>query len=423
MVLRHLKSFATELSMVSPQVALRSIIMPALFSMLCFLSPFTQAATQIMLDEGYEIRFDSGKFDTETFNMQITNFEVFRNNKRYWNADAILLETVLLPDGRTLIVKNLKMDNFVSLVDKLKVGSIIVRNVTLDKYDHLLAGEIGSLLDHALNNAYLGMFDFWAPIQAGAEYATFVQSIELTPVRRTSMPSGSSYFNQIGMRGITSVKHRQLYHQNKVLGTDNIATDELVAQLSLKNFEIAFDIENVLIEDGGVMRSELSGHVDIKNHFSTDIEFDAEIPLPVFWEIMHNKNLKTVFTGEFGDEFAQSFLASFFQSDAALSKLSLSIRDYGAFDRLLNLYAKNSEQSVTAATEDIRVKIGQGMRESIPNERLRLFPAIDKFLDHGGQLRLSIAPDAPVPFLSVGSYLLMPERAIKKLNVTIEQLN
>lgn len=409
--------------MVSPQVALRSIIMPALFSMLCFLSPFTQAATQIMLDEGYEIRFDSGKFDTETFNMQITNFEVFRNNKRYWNADAILLETVLLPDGRTLIVKNLKMDNFVSLVDKLKVGSIIVRNVTLDKYDHLLAGEIGSLLDHALNNAYLGMFDFWAPIQAGAEYATFVQSIELTPVRRTSMPSGSSYFNQIGMRGITSVKHRQLYHQNKVLGTDNIATDELVAQLSLKNFEIAFDIENVLIEDGGVMRSELSGHVDIKNHFSTDIEFDAEIPLPVFWEIMHNKNLKTVFTGEFGDEFAQSFLASFFQSDAALSKLSLSIRDYGAFDRLLNLYAKNSEQSVTAATEDIRVKIGQGMRESIPNERLRLFPAIDKFLDHGGQLRLSIAPDAPVPFLSVGSYLLMPERAIKKLNVTIEQLN
>lgn len=422
-MLRHLKSFATELSMVSPQVALRSIIMPALFSMLCFLSPFTQAATQIMLDEGYEIRFDSGKFDTETFNMQITNFEVFRNNKRYWNADAILLETVLLPDGRTLIVKNLKMDNFVSLVDKLKVGSIIVRNVTLDKYDHLLAGEIGSLLDHALNNAYLGMFDFWAPIQAGAEYATFVQSIELTPVRRTSMPSGSSYFNQIGMRGITSVKHRQLYHQNKVLGTDNIATDELVAQLSLKNFEIAFDIENVLIEDGGVMRSELSGHVDIKNHFSTDIEFDAEIPLPVFWEIMHNKNLKTVFTGEFGDEFAQSFLASFFQSDAALSKLSLSIRDYGAFDRLLNLYAKNSEQSVTAATEDIRVKIGQGMRESIPNERLRLFPAIDKFLDHGGQLRLSIAPDAPVPFLSVGSYLLMPERAIKKLNVTIEQLN
>ena len=46
------------------------------------------------------------------------------------------------------------------------------------------------------------------------------------------------------------------------------------------------------------MRSELVGNIDIKNHFSTDIEFDAEIPLPLFWQIMHNKDLNTVFTGE-----------------------------------------------------------------------------------------------------------------------------
>ena len=69
------------------------------------------------------------------------------------------------------------------------------------------------------------------------------------------------------------------------------------------------------------------------------------------------------------------------------------------------------------------MNVDQGIKESIPNEGSRLFPAIDKFLDHGGQLRLSVAPDVPVPFLLVASYLLMPERAIKQLNVTIEQLN
>ena len=154
-----------------------------------------------MLDEGYEIRFDGGKFDAETFNMQITNIEVLRDNKRYWNADAISLDTILLADGQTLIVKNLKIDSFVSSVDEVKVGSINVSNVTLDKYDHLLAGEIGSLLDHALDNAYLGIFDFWAPIERGAEYDIFVQSMELTPVRRTTLSTGNSYFNRIGMRG------------------------------------------------------------------------------------------------------------------------------------------------------------------------------------------------------------------------------
>ena len=77
-MLGHLKSFTTELFGAPSQVALKLITILTLFSMLCFLSPFTQAATQIMLDEGYEIRFDSGKFDAETFNMQITNIEVLR---------------------------------------------------------------------------------------------------------------------------------------------------------------------------------------------------------------------------------------------------------------------------------------------------------------------------------------------------------
>jgi hypothetical protein len=422
-LLRQLRGFTSELSMASPKVALRIIIISTLFSMLCLLSPVTYAATQIKLEQGYEIRFGGGNIDTETFHMQITDVEVFKNDRRYWNADAILLETILLADGQTLIVKNLKIDGFVSSVDEVKVGSIIVRNITLDKYDHLLAGKIGSLLDHALDNAYLGIFDFSAPIERGAEYDIFVQSMELTPVWRTTLSSGNSYFNRIGMRGEASVKHRRLHNQNSGRSAEKIAGDELVTKLSLQNFEIAVDIENVLIEDGAVMRSELSGRVDIKNHFSSDIEFDAQIPLSLFEDFMHSKDMNTVFTRKFAEESGQSFFASFLQSDPALSKVSLGVRDYGTFERLFDLYAKRSGQSVTAAIEDIRFKIEQGINENIPNEGPRLFSAIDKFLDHGGQLRLSAAPDAPVPFLFFASYLLMPETAIKQLNVTIEHLD
>ena len=65
------------------------------------------------------------------------------------------------------------------------------------------------------------------------------------------MPSGNSYFNQIGMRGVASVKHRRLHNQNKVLKPKKSRGMNFY-QLSLQNFEIAFDIENVLIEDGGL---------------------------------------------------------------------------------------------------------------------------------------------------------------------------
>ena len=123
---------------------------------------------------------------------------------------------------------------------------------------------------------------FLAPIGHGAEYDISIQSMELTPVRRTTLSSGNSYFNRIGMRGEASVKQRRLHNQNKVVSTEKIARDKLFTKLSLQNFETAVHIENVLVEDGAVMHSELSGRVDIKNHFSTDIEFNAQIPLPLF---------------------------------------------------------------------------------------------------------------------------------------------
>ena len=171
------------------------------------------------------------------------------------------------------------------------------------------------------------------------------------------------------------------------------------------------------------MRAELSGHFNIKNHFSTDIEFDIQIPLPVFSEIMDYKDANNLADGEFDVEARHSFLLRLLQSDAALSRASLSIRDYGTFDRLINLYSRQSGQSVLAATNNIRMQIDQWIKDRVSNRGIHLFPAIDKFLEHGGQLQLSATPVVPVPFLLFASYLLMPKSAIGQLNVKIEQLN
>ena len=87
------------------------------------------------------------------------------------------------------------------------------------------------------------------------------------------------------------------------------------------------------------------------------------------------------------------------------------------------MYAKNSGQSADAALEEIRLEIAQIIKENIPNQGPRLLPAIHDFLSFGGQLRLLMAPDEPVPFLLFVDYLLTPERAIEQLNVETKQLN
>lgn len=69
--------------------------------------------------------------------------------------------------------------------------------------------------------------------------------------------------------------------------------------------------------------------------------------------------MNTVLIGEFGYDFAQSFLSRVLQFDASLLEVNVGIWDYGIFDRLLNIHAKNSGQSADAALEDIRLKIDQ----------------------------------------------------------------
>ena len=69
------------------------------------------------------------------------------------------------------------------------------------------------ILDHALDNAYIGLFEFCLPVEVQGDYNTFFKSLELAPMRQALLPSGISYFDQIGIRGVAEVNQRRL--QNK----------------------------------------------------------------------------------------------------------------------------------------------------------------------------------------------------------------
>ena len=113
---------------------------------------------------------------------------------------------------------------------------------------------------------------------------------------------------------------------------------------------------------------------------------------------------------------AQDFLLNFLRSG---SQSSASYWDYRAFDRLLTIY-QNFWAIGQQTTKDIPVKIEQD-KKSVPNEGLRLFPAIDV-------LTTAVSFDLPSPG-SAGALFIFcqlsddAERAMKQLNVKMEQLN
>jgi hypothetical protein len=183
---------------------------------------------------------------------------------------------------------------------------------------------------------------------------------------------------------------------------------EYIKQLSVQNFEVVFNLDNVLTEGAGFMQSELAGRINVKEQFSANIELEVQIPLSSFHNAMRNEDADSDFT------------ARLVQSDVALVNANVWVRDYGVIDELVTFYAENLEQSVTTGREDIRLQIDQKVTETIPNEAPRFLMAVDKFIRQGGQLGVSFTPDAPVPFLNFVGYLMMPEGAIKQLNIKTE---
>ena len=140
--------------------------------------------------------------------MQITNVEIFQNGKRGWYADDVVVETAPLGDGRTIIVKSMKICRFVSIIGDTTMGSIIARNFKLDKHEYFLKGEFEALLHHALDNTYIGLFDFRLLAGRDEDYNTFFRSLELIPEQHAILPSVINYFDHIGFRGVAEIKQQ-----------------------------------------------------------------------------------------------------------------------------------------------------------------------------------------------------------------------
>ncbi len=99
------------------------------------------------------------------------------------------------------------------------------------------------------------------------------------------------------------------------------------------------------MEVNRIMLSELKGHIDIKNHFSMDTKFDVQMLSADFNDLMRAEDFK-------GD-----FTRGLIQSDIALEKAKIVARDYGLFDKLVNINTKNLGQSAVTTLDVIQLKI------------------------------------------------------------------
>ena len=117
------------------------LITVTLLSIVLVYSSFKHASARIILENGYELQFENGVFDTETRNMGVNRVEIFENGKRGWYANRLMVDTILLGDGLTMIAKSIQMDGFVSAIDNTRVGIIIARNCKLNKQVDLLEGK------------------------------------------------------------------------------------------------------------------------------------------------------------------------------------------------------------------------------------------------------------------------------------------
>lgn len=382
-----------------------------LFFLFCLVSVNGIAATRIALENGFELRFKEGVFDPKTLNMQVSSLELYHDGELGLLADEFLLETAPHADGKRLLIKKLEINSLVVPEGGLKIDSIKARNFIINERGDLFNDDIESVMVNAMDNAYLGVFDFWIPGHDDIDYDLYFQSIEITPIRQKILPSGDDYFAESGLRGSVELKHRKTEERNRLWQGDGLTKAATIKKLGGETIKFVFDLKNEMSDDGTLIYTRTTGSLNVEQQFDAKIDLHAQAPLATFLEVMKK--------GRIDDDAAWEIL----QSDVSIANMALDIREHGFFDRLIALYAEDQAQSPDAAREEIRLLVDENMRETFPNEGPRLAQGVDHFLRQGGKLRISMAPDAPVPLFTVAGFLIMPDIGVKELNVTTERVD
>lgn len=377
-----------------------------LFALIVVLAaPFyAQAAGQLQLPSA-TIEWQEGDLNPDTLNGLASGIMIQFDDGR--NAYADTLEIATTPAGESLRIDTLQASNFTMedgaetlAFTRLNWSGAVIEGQTNDVAS-LLAESI--FAETVVDFGEIEILGFNLLTRAGENISIDRFFLKTSPVTVAALPdvplhAGDMLVENMVLVPSTEDPDRADYHAFlEAIGQKNLSIDVSMAS-------------NV---------GEAEDRVNSDTTMVVSVNGMGEIRL--FLDMgMLNASLMTINSlamdhdSSVGDHFLSMLMTGLFFNAA-----EISIRDTGFLPIVLEAYANENGMDIDQASQNIMDLIALSVGSYAPQTYTSMAPEVEKFLEQGGMLELTMKPFTPVPITSFITFAAVPDTAVSVLGMEI----
>lgn len=368
----------------------------ALFTLFISVMP-ARAEIALMLGNGLELRFESGRFDTQSLDGEIDKMRLFEDNQLRATAAYLKLETSGTPDTAdfvldTLILRDLEVVG--ENGEELLVTEITAESLPIGLISGAVGNE-GQLAGREWRNASLQVTNLLGLVPESG-LATEIASISLGDIEILRLASGLELLRHMRL-DIPTLRLMPLGNSE-----DAFEFETALAQLGRTDFNMGLVLEADMIEEAGILR-QLSDF-DLRVSSVGDIRMMVDIGMPT---TLYEELLIQAALGQDDDMLVGELLANL-----TLHGAELSIADKGGL--ALIDQAENMPSRAEMAGQAALI-----LNSFLPQNGPALSQSVAGFMQQGGRLSLSINPPMGFPFEAMVGFLFLPDMAIDQLQAEL----
>ena len=373
------------------------------------------AGGRIDLPNGY-IDYQSGYFDSGKLDGDISGVTIHDNRKIVAEASRLVIKTRPMADSLGMVVERLEIDDLLIMDDSTAVSlgsfyldGMVVEGVrpSLAALQQLDTDRVQLLETGAINLKEMDLLDTDSGIRM------YLRSARMTslPITYTDPLLLDEHRFDLALEGGSIIPDPEYSSNSELL--------DLLAMLGLERIDFAMESRaQSLFENGGerlrqtsVLGLELAGLAGL------DIELDMSVlgsTLKMLEAMQASGQLQE------SDDRMMETLGPVLLSGIMLNQVRLMLDDQGllglSLDNLAVAAGQTRQQFVSSMMALVSLQLGL----YAPASQALITPPVQRFLEQGGQLTISLRPAEPVALMALAGFAAVPDTMLSVLGLQID---
>jgi hypothetical protein len=376
----------------------------AVLTMVVLLLPEpVNAANRIKVGSDMVLVIEDSDFDGDTYNGWYSGIKIYKRDQLKAEIDRIDIRSRKLPGSNEIYVDEATIKNFAEGTS-FSIGMLTAGNFRAGDFGYLSRNNFSNIISIIGDDFSMQIIDM---ALSDKRFDISLALFETLPISLSVLPSGHKF---IGAGGFKISNLRMIPKSNQLLDLDIKKLRELVKTDYLQ-FSGAFAQSASLSK--GRMSVQTGGRLDIQNVAALALTGEIRVSEAVAEKILAKE--------ETNNPQLEKSLESLLLSETDLVSATIEVQDLGLRGALIQQAIREHNKSKDEVIEASKSYIFQIISNLFPSEGPRLAAGFQQFIAQGGTLTLSLEPTTPIPIAGLMTFFMVPDAAVRHLNVKVRQ--